>query len=250
MPVYFFNKNPNVLFPGASSYSKDEVDGMFSGLTTDGVTQSGMTYAIEEGEFISESEINSIMDDYTINYISQTSINSKFVNATSDFWTADEIDSTLSGDTSYYYNSEEIDIYASGKTANYPTSTEVYDDSYSAVEVSQLYWHPAPYYKRTLATDGTEYTLGGNIGNTTEIYVSGNTYWEVEEYSGGKSSPQSSWYSLSQSTGTVSVEITVTADENNNTGSIREVDLRFSSVQVNGSPFIVTLTQNKYVIPK
>jgi len=238
MPVYFFNKNPNILFPGGSSYSKDEVDGQFSGLTSDGVTQSAMTYAIED--FISVTEINQIMSDLTVNYISQTEINNKFDTATADFWTSDEIDSVLSGNTSEFYNSEELDVFASGKTAIYSTSEEIYDNAYADVEVSQTYWHPEPFYKRTLGTDDTTYTLGWNVGSTTQIYVSGNTYWEVIEEDapfGG-----ASWYSLSVTNGESSLYITVTAEETN-TGPSRTINLEFNANEINQVPFTVALTQ-------
>ena len=239
MPVYFFNKNPNILFPGASSYSQDVVDQMFSGLTTDGVTQSALTFAIED--FISETLINSIISDHTVNFISESNINSKFNTATKYFWTSNEIDSTLSGNTSYYYNSEELDVFASGKTSNYSTEQEVYDDAYDTAEVSQLYWHPEPYYKRTLFSDSTEYTLAGNIGSTTSINVFGNTYWEVSE-SGEFGA--AGWYSLSTYTGNTDITITVTAIEKN-TGAERSVDLEFSANDINQVPFTVTLTQEQ-----
>jgi len=246
MSVYFFNRDPNNIFPAASSYSKDDVDQLFSGLTTDGVTQSAMTYAIED--FISVTEINNIMSDYTVNYISDFAIFGKFSTATADFWTSDEIDSVLSGDTSYYLNEDEINAFASGRTAQYPITEEVYDNAYNATEVSQLYWHPAPFYKRTLLTDDTTYTLGGSISNTTTIDVSANIYWEVEEIGGGEGQGQSTWYSLSQSTGDTSATITVTAEENNNSGNVRIVNLGFSGVQIDGVPFTVTLTQIEGIV--
>ena len=239
MPVYFFNKNPNILFPSASSYSKDDINQMFSGLTSDGVTQSAMTYAIED--FISETLINSIISDYTTNFISETSINNKFNRATEDFWTSDEIDSTLSGDTSYYYNAEELDVFASGKTSKYSKAQDVYNNAYSDAEVSQLYWHPEPYYKRTLTTDNTNYTLGGDKYDTIPIFVSGNTYWEVEQLGGFSAS----WYLLNVTTGNTDIIITVSAEEYNDSGSERFVDLEFSAVQINQTPFTIRLTQEE-----
>lgn len=248
MPVYFYNTDPNSLFPAASSYSKDYVDQLFSGLTTDGVTQSSLTYAIQD--FISETEINTIISDYTIDYISTTEINNKFDDATRNFWTSDEIDSALSAYTSLFYNSEQLDVFASGRTSNYPELTDVYDNAYTEIETSQEYWHPEPFYKRTLYTDSDLYILGGNIGNTVDIFVSGNTYWEVSQYDGERgSSPPEAWYSFSQTTGDTSLTITITAEQNNQTGSARDVNLQFNAVQVAGSPFLVNLEQGVY-IPK
>jgi len=248
MSVHFSNTDPNSLFPAASSYSKDVVDQMFSGLTTDGVTQTALTYAIED--FISETAINTIMSDLITNFISETIINNKFDFATQNFRTAEQIDSMFSGDTSEFYNTEEVNEFASGRTDDYSETQDVYDNAYSAMEASQLYWHPAPFYERFLVTDEDSYTLSGNEGYTKDIYVSGSTYWEVGQVGGGgKATPPEAWYSFSHTTGDTSLILTITAEEDNESGGVRSVDLEFSAVQIAHVPFTVTLSQNVY-IPK
>ena len=226
-------KNPYDFFT-SDSYTKTELDAIVYEITVSGVTQQQLDDAI--ATFRTSDQIDTSYSASTANYLTLDEINATGSGYTEDFISSAEIDSRISDYFGDLLTPSEIDVVFSAHTENLVTEAEAQTQIDSAVEVSEDYWHPAPYYERVLVSDSTNYNIGATIGNTVDIILSGNTPWAIHPI------VNPPFTSESPDFGTGTTVITLTATQGGQ-AQPRQSTLRIESDDVAGAPLLLTITQ-------
>jgi len=233
-------KNPYNFF-SSDYYKTSQIDTMVYNITVSGVTQQQLDDATET--FRTDSEIDVIYTDTTSIYLTLEEINSAGSAYTDGFIYSPEIDFKIAGFMTSFLTSPEIDTIFSGFTAELLSESEAQIQIDNGTEVSMDYWHPAPYYERTLLMEESV-TIGNEAGNSITSYISGNTYWERTN-----SGPIWLSYALLATEGTGTTELTFQATQNNSDAS-RYTTIFFDSDDVVNMPISIRVYQSGgYVAP-
>lgn len=224
-------KNPYNFFT-SDSYTKTEIYQLVYNITVSGVTQQQLDDAIST--FRTSDQIDTSYSAATSTYLTLEEINVTGSAYTDGFITNAEIDSKVAGFVTDFLTPSEVDVVFSAHTENLVTESEAQTQIDNAVEVSEDYWHPAPYYERTLITDAIYYDIGNAVSSEVDVILSGNTPWEIT------SSPP--WTTESHSYGTGTTVITLTTDEQGPEND-RQSYLVLNATDVAGTPLYITINQ-------
>ena len=225
-------KNPYLYFT-SDYYSTTQIDELVYNITVSGVTQQQLddaivtfrtsdeidiSYSADTSTFLTTDEIEASGSAYTEGFIDSDTINTKIAGFVTEFLISSEIDPIFSAHTSELLTEAEAQIYVN-----------------SGVNNSMEYWYTAPYYERTFFTDLRSYSINYPLNSEVEVYISGNTYWEVT------SSP-ATWLSVSISEGIGFSSITLVASQNSDSGS-RQTSMTFDADDVVETPWTILITQ-------